>query len=130
MRDKPSSVELLEALAVFLRDEAAPRLDGGLRFKAIVGANVAQIVAREIALSAAQDLAHFDRLVRLLGVNGTKEEGTNVASAITDLSRELCHRIEIGEFDTLPRREELLRHLRACVNEKLAIDNPKILDEH
>ena len=133
MQDKPSSIELLEALAAFLREEVAPRLEGGMRFKAIVGANVAGIVAREIALAPAHDRAQLRRLVRLLRVPQSgqaagaeqSENGEAVRARVEELSFELCRRIEAGLADNGPWRRELLAHLKATADEKLAIDNPK-----
>lgn len=129
MQDKPTATELLDALAVFLRDEVAPRLDGGLRFKALVGANVAGIVSREIALGAHQERAQHERLKTLLGADGAKAtapaEDEDIASCVRTLSTELCRRIDAGDADTGPWRHEVLAHLRKTVEEKLAIDNPK-----
>jgi hypothetical protein len=126
MQDKPTSIELLEALAAFLRDEVAPRLDGGLRFKALVGANVAGIVAREIALGPEQDRAQLARLAGLLGEDAATLGQEDVAARVRDLSFELCRRIDAGDADTGPWRDDVLAHLRACVAEKLAVDNPKM----
>jgi len=126
MQDLPSAVELLEALAAFLRDEVAVRVDGGLRFKALVGANVAGIVAREIALGPAQDRAQLLRLRELLGKEAGAISQDDVAAAVRELSFELCRRIDAGAADSGRWREEVLAHLRACVTEKLAVDNPKL----
>lgn len=128
MQDKPTATELLDALAVFLRDELAPHLDGGLRFKALVGANVAGIVSREIALGPAHDRAQHERLSALLGHRveaGAMREETPVA--VRELSFELCRRIDAGDADTGPWRHEVIAHLRKTVEEKLAVDNPKLL---
>ena len=127
MQDQPSAIELLEALGAFLREEVAPRLDGGLRFKALVGANVAGIVAREIALGAAQDRAQAGRLWKLLGRDGAPPEGSDFAALSRELSRELTRHICEGDADADPWRAEVLAHLRETVREKLAVDNPKLL---
>lgn len=127
MQDKPTATELLDALAVFLRDEVAPRLDGGLRFKALVGANVAGIVSREIALGAGQDRAQHERLLALLGSDEAALTSDDLAGRVRELSFELCRRIDAGDADSGPWRDEVIAHLRASVDEKLAIDNPKLL---
>jgi len=126
MQDKPTSIELLEALAAFLREEVAPKLDGGLRFKALVGANVAGIVAREIALGPSQDRAQLERLAVLLGEEAALVPPENIAARVREWSQELCRHIDEGDADSGPWREKLLAHLRACVSEKLAVDNPKL----
>jgi hypothetical protein len=125
VHDKPTSIELLEALSVFLREEVAPRLDGGMRFKAIVGANVAGIVAREIALGPGQDRAQLARLAALLGEEAECISPDATAEQVRAWSFELCRRIDAGDADEGPWRKQLLAHLRACVDEKLAVDNPK-----
>jgi len=128
MQDQPSAIELLEALGAFLREEVAPRLDGGLRFKALVGANVAGIVAREIALGPAQDRDQTERLWKLLGREGNPPAGSDFAALARELSRELTRRICEGDGDSGSWRTQVLIHLRASVREKLAVDNPKLLD--
>ena len=125
MQDKPTAIELLEALAAFLREEVAPKLEGGLRFKALVGANVAGIVAREIALGPGQDRAELARLKALLGEDAAAGAEEDVAAKVRDLSWELCRRIDAGDADSGPWRDEVLAHLRSCVTEKLAVDNPR-----
>lgn len=124
MQDKPTSIELLEALAAFLREELAPTLQGSLRFKALVGANVAGIVAREIAFGPDHDRAQLERLAKLLGKDAQAIPAQDTAATVRQWSQDLCTRIDAGHADTDPWRTELLAHLRACVHEKLAIDNP------
>ncbi|MFN2377082.1 MAG: DUF6285 domain-containing protein [Candidatus Binatia bacterium] len=126
MQDKPTAIELLEALAAFLREEVAPRLGGGLRFKALVGANAAGIVAREMALGPAQDRAQQARLAALLGREAELVSDEESAALVREMSFELCRRIDAGDADSGPWREQLLAHLRAVVAEKLAVDNPRL----
>ncbi len=127
MQDKPTSTELLDALSAFLREEVAPRLEGGLRFKALVGANVAGIVAREIALGPSQDRAQLERLATLLERDHHEVPPEDIAATVREWSHELCRRIDAGDADEGPWREQLLDHLRQCVAEKLAVDNPNAL---
>ncbi len=124
MHDKPTPIELLDALAAFLRNEIAPQVDGGLRFKTLVATNVAGIVAREIALGPGHDRAQLERLAALLGQDADVATEPDVAERVRELSFELCRRIEAGDADSGPWREQVLKHLRATTNEKLAVDNP------
>jgi hypothetical protein len=125
MQDKPTATELLEALTAFLRDELSPRLDGGLRFKTLVAANVSGIVARELSLGPAQDRAQLARLAALLREDAAAGTDDEVAARVRELSFELCRRIDAGDADEGEWRREVLAHLRAAVDEKLAVDNPK-----
>lgn len=129
MQDRPSAIELLEALGAFLREEVTPRLEGALRFKALVGANVAGIVAREIALGGAQDRAQTERMWKLLGREGTPPAESDFAGLARELSYELTRHICEGDADAGPWRTEVLAHLRESVREKLAVDNPGVLRE-
>lgn len=127
MQDRPGAIELLEALGAFLREDVAPKLEGSLRFKAIVGANVAGIVAREIALGAAQDRAQTERLWKLLGREGSPPVGADFALLARELSYELTRHINEGDADAGPWRAQVLAHLRETVREKLAVDNPRLV---
>ena len=67
MQERPSAVELLEAVGAFIREHARPRLTGAARFHALVAENVLKIVAREIEAEPAATEAECRRLARLLG---------------------------------------------------------------
>lgn len=127
MQDRPGAIELLQALGAFLREDVAPRLEDGLRFKALVGANVAAIVAREIALGGGHDRAQTERLWKLLGREGEPPADSDFAAAAHELSCELTRHICEGDADRDPWRAQVLTHLRETVREKLAVDNPKLL---
>jgi len=122
--DEPSAIELLEALGAFLKHELAGRLEGSAHFKALVGANVAGIVAREIALRPHHAAAQAQRLASLLQHDVEPHQPRDHDPMARELSFALCRRIEAGHADAGPWREQVLAHLRATVDEKLAIDNP------
>lgn len=124
MQDLPDAEELLAALESFLGQEVVPRLEGGLRFQALVAANVAGIVRRELALGPVHDRAQLARLRALLPSVQVESQG-GVAATVRELSFELCRRIDAGDADRGPWRREVLEHLRRSVEEKLAVDNPK-----
>ena len=145
MQDRPTATELLEALASFLGEELAGKVEGGLRFKVLVAANVAGIVARELRLGHDQDRAQLSRLAALRKATADPEDassgpedapsdpahapsdpagGDDTAARVRALSEELCRRIDAGEADDGPFRAAVLAHLKACVDEKLAVDNP------
>ncbi|RMF19513.1 MAG: hypothetical protein D6760_13035 [Deltaproteobacteria bacterium] len=123
MQDKPSARELLEAVAAFLSEEVAAELSGRKRFHALVAANVARIVAREIELAPALLREERRRLTELLGEGGPPAAGD--AEAVARLNEELCRRIRDGWADTQPTRRRVFDHLRFVVGAKLDIDNPR-----
>jgi hypothetical protein len=115
-QDRPTASELLSAIADFLRDEAGPALDRAeprLGFQMRVAVNSLAILEREARLGPAANLREHERLVKLLGRDGTLEE----------LNRELARQLRTGQRDE--RDTALMAHLDATVADKIAIANPK-----
>ncbi len=125
MQQQPSALELLEALEVFLRDEVVAALEGGARFRALVAANAAGIVSRELRLGPDAREAECERLHELLGRPGSYRPGTGTDALLARMNCELIERIEAGEADAGPWRSRLIEHLRATTAAQLEIDNPK-----
>ena len=115
-QDRPTSSELLIAIADFLREEATPaldRTDPRLGFQMRVAVNSLAILEREGRLGPAADAREHARLVALLGQDGTLEE----------LNRMLVRQIRAGARDE--RDAALMAHLDATTADKIAIANPK-----
>ncbi len=112
MREQPSTAELIDAVAEFLRGEVMPALSGRLAFHARVAANVLDIVRRELTLGPAAEAAEASRLVALLGREDEVEA----------LNRELCARIADASLD--PHDPALIEHLWATTLDTVAIDQP------
>lgn len=112
MQDQPTPVELINAVAEFLRADGVPQLSGHAAFKLRVGLNALDLVARQLTLEASGDAAELERLSKLLGTSGSLEE----------LNRLLSARIASGEvsFDT----PGLTEHVWQTTLDKLAIDQP------
>ncbi len=127
MHDQPTAAELLEAIAAFLSEEVIGALKGRARFHALVAANSAAIVGREIELGPASRAAELRRLRDLLGEvpeNATEASEARTAEQLREANHELCRRIDAGEADTAAFRRAVLDHLRLTVADQLAIDNP------
>lgn len=112
MSNIPTATELLEAVADFLRDTAAPRLQDQAAFHAIVAANVIDIVRRELSAQPSADAAEQARLQALLG----HQDG------LSPLRRTLCAAIRNKQFAL--DAPELLGHLWQTAAAQLAIDQP------
>lgn len=112
MQDQPSPDSLLEAVAAFLRNEAAPALPPHEAYQARVAANAVDLVRRQLRAGPAE-AAERERLVALLGEEGTLE----------DLTALLARRIEEGGIDLAA--PELIEHLNRTTREKIAVDQPK-----
>jgi len=110
--DLPTSTELIDAVATFLKEEVSPTLSGRLAFHARVAVNVLELVKRELALGPAATAGEASRLKALLGHDG----------ALADLEAELCDRIAAGEVD--PADPALIDHLWATTLDTLAVEQP------
>src|SRR4051812_24551686 len=62
---RPTAIELAAAIEDFLRREAVPALEGRLAFQALVAANAAAILQRELAAGPDAEAAHQRRLLTL-----------------------------------------------------------------
>ena len=122
VQDRPTAIELVDAVREFLADEVGPTLDGRLEFQNRVALNVLAIVARELELGAAQDIAQRARLVALLGHDTVDDTADDTAA----LEAELAAAIRAGALSD--RGDEVLAHVRATVREKLLVANPKYLE--
>jgi len=129
MLDEPTPTELLEALAAFLRYEVMPLVEGSARFRSLVAANVAGIVARQIERGDEIERNELDALRVLLGETSERSGEDERVSELDRLNRELVSRIEEGGADADPRRTLIRAHLRRVVADKLAVDNPKLLSK-
>ena len=112
MEDLPDSDALLVAVARYLREVAAPALDGQAGFHARVAANAIEIVRRQRKLGPVAEAAEQARLERLLGESGD----------LADLNARLCERIAAGDLDETSA--SLVEHLWLTTLDKLAVDQP------
>ncbi len=113
LHDRPTAAELVAAVREYLERDVMPATEGRVAFHARVAVNVLGMVERELELGPAQDAAEHERLVALLGHEGT----------IDDLTAELARGIRDGSLDA--RRGEVVSHVRATVRAKLEVANPR-----
>lgn len=120
MHDRPTALELIEAVTEFLAGEVAPALeDRRLRFRALVAINALGIAYRE--LDEASDTA---------SLAGEGARGAAGAARDTVLQgeqelRELAARIRAGAPPP-----EALALLKAHVAAKLRVSNPRALEKY
>lgn len=112
MQDQPTPVELINAVAQFLRADVGPQLNAHGAFKLRVALNALDLVVRQITHEAAGDAAEHERLSTLLGASGSLEE----------LNRLLSARVASGEMGF--QTPGLTDHVWKTTMDKLAIDQP------
>ncbi len=123
MTDRPTSLELVRAVRLYLEQELQPALtDPRLRFQTLVAAHVLGIVERELP-QAERLLA--EESACLAAILGRPVAGADVPAA----NEELCRRIREGHYTTRrPRCRRCWGRLRPLVVSKLQIANPRYLD--
>lgn len=112
MQDEPTPIELLKAVADFLRNEITPAIKGHNAFKLRVGINALDLVTRQLTLADDGDAAEHARLKQLLGDDGS----------LIELNRALSDKIAKGEVDL--KTPGLSEHLWQTTMDKLAVDQP------
>jgi len=120
MPDRPTALELLDAVRGFLETEVAKTAaDPRLRFRALVAANALSIASRDLVLDQA---SASDEARLLRDLLGEAPSGAPAAEEARALSTELCRRIRDGKA---PR--ETLGIVRQIVEAKLATASPRYL---
>ena len=113
---QPNDASLIEAAIKYLDEELSPTLEGYHRFQTRVTINALATVRRELMLRDAHTQQEHQRLVALLGHDGS----------IDELNAELCRRIRAGE---IAQDDAALRtHVRTSLRDALEINNPKWLN--
>ena len=109
--DVPTAEQLVESVREWLEREVLTGTTGRMQFNARVAVNVLAMVERELRVGQAQASAHSERLARL----GCADD------------RELAQRIRDGALDD--RLDEVRELVWASVRDKLAVANPKYLEQ-
>ncbi|MCX2730083.1 phosphotransferase [Saccharopolyspora sp. NFXS83] len=106
LHGRPTAVELVEAVAEFLRTDARPALEGRSRFHALVAENALGAVERELRLGPRQRRRRADRLTAL----GYRDEA------------ELAAAVRAGADG-----DDVLAAVREGVTDRLLVANPRYL---
>jgi hypothetical protein len=112
MQDEPAPIELVKAVADFLRNDVTPMISGHNAFKLRVAINILDLVTRQLTMEEASDAKEVERLTGLLGIKGS----------VMELNRVLAERIAKGEIDL--GTSGLAEHLWQTTMDKLAVDQP------
>jgi uncharacterized protein DUF6285 len=117
MQDRPTAVELLEAIREFLEHDVTPAAEGRVQFHTRVAVNALGMLERELRLGPELDAADRARLGALLGHDVD----------LPALTAELAGRIRDGSLDD--RRDEVIEAVRESVRAKLLVSNPDYLGD-
>jgi hypothetical protein len=123
VQDRPTAVELLDALGGFMRDRAENARDRWERFQFQVAANSIGIIKRELEMEEGFMRTEWQGLDRLLGGEHMPEGQAALATRLNERNAELSERIRKGEFDG-EAEERLLPHLWQTVVNKVRVASP------
>lgn len=126
MQDRPTSGELLEAVAEYLFAELRPEVPREQRFKVLVAANICAVVARELGTGDAPDREDLELFGELLGEEAMPGEPEELDLAVREAAGRLAERLRSGELDE--RMEELSDRLAEHVRRKLDVARPGYTD--
>ena len=112
MQDRPTAVELLDAIREFLEHDVMPAAEGRVQFHSRVAVNALGMLERELRLGPELDAADRARLSALLDHDAD----------LPALTTELAGRIRDGSLDD--RRGEVISAVRESVRAKLVVSNP------
>lgn len=107
--DRPTAVELLEALKEWMERDLMAGVDGRLQFHTRVAMNIVDIVRREIELGPDQ-LSRHAQMLAAFGVSSDAELAASI--------REGAHDADLAG---------VLERLRPVVEDKLKVANPRYL---
>ena len=130
MKNLPAGAALLAIARDALNTELRPHLQDEARYVAAMIANAIAIAAREIEVGDAPARDALERLDRLHGNAPRTLRGAELEAALAGHQRRLAADIRAGRYDgDDERRRALLEHLRADVETRLRISNPKALND-
>jgi hypothetical protein len=122
MQDRPTAVELLDALGDFMRDRATHARDRWERFQFQVAANSIGIIRRELEMEDAFMREEWQGLDALLGTEDVPVIPSAFAARLRERNAVLAESIRDGAFDDAEAR--LLPHLWETVVNKVRIASP------
>jgi hypothetical protein len=107
------------------RESLLPALPETQRYDGLMVARAIDVVARKLARGDADERRELARLSALLGADRES------AGRLDRYNRRLADAIRAGEFDEADdRRERVIEHLRLTARDRLAISNPRRLEQY
>jgi hypothetical protein len=122
VQDRPTSPELLDALAAMLFTQVREWVPRERRFQVLVAANLCAVIARELRAGAEPSVEDARLFRELLGVEGDDPAREDAERAAREAAAELAQRIRAGDCDD--DLERVAARLREHVRRKLEIARP------
>lgn len=120
MQDRPTAVEILATIGDYLQQDVLPIVDGGLRYKTLVAANLLALLQRELEAGDAPQQREAADLALLMDGPGSSADSSDV----TALHRRLQTRLMSDEPLDLTFLRDARDALERGVLDKLAVNKP------
>jgi hypothetical protein len=128
MHDRPTAVELVNAVRQYLEGELLPTLtDARLKFQTLIAANVLSIAERELQGEETELIYEHQSLLPLIDFDESARTLSELRAAVRRGNEKLCERIREGYYDDPQHFQGLMRMLREFVERKLTVANPRYL---
>jgi hypothetical protein len=124
MQDRPTAIELLDAIERFLRTQSGEQSDRWLRFQLLVAANSLGIVRRELEMEEPFEREEWALLDRLLGEEPLPPTFAGLTVALRARNERLCAAIRAGAFDDPDREADLIAYFVTEVTNRVRITAP------
>jgi hypothetical protein len=128
MNDRPTAVELVNAVRQYLEGDLLPTLtDARLKFQTLIAANVLSIAERELRTEEADLADEFLFYAERLNLDERPHTLMGLRTAVRTANGRLCEQIRQGNYDEPAQFAALARELRRFVERKLETANPRYL---
>jgi hypothetical protein len=128
MHDRPTAIELVNAVRQYLESELLPTLtDARLKFQTLIAANVLSIAERELRSEEAELADEFAFYADRLQLNDTPHTLLDLRAAVQKANERLCEHIRHGDYDEPAHFASLAKDLRRFIERKLQVANPRYL---
>ena len=127
MQDRPTALELLEAIEKFLEERVVPATDGTVKFLTRVSVNSLRIVQRELRMEEEALDREWEGLNALLGAEPRPTTLRELRERVAERNTELSARIQNGDSDGGDWADGVFAHVRSSVQDKAAIADPRLL---
>ncbi|HEY2678603.1 MAG TPA: DUF6285 domain-containing protein [Steroidobacteraceae bacterium] len=112
MQDQPAPVEIIKAVAEFIRSVGRREMTPNVAYQARVAANALDLVGRELSLAPGEEVLELERLRAILGRDGT----------LAELNAAFTEALDRGVLSM--SRAEIRDHLWQTTLAKLSVDQP------
>jgi hypothetical protein len=127
VQDRPTALELLQAIEQFLDGQVIPATEGTVKFLTRVSVNSLRIVQRELELEEDHLVREWEGLDRLLGEEQRPTTLRELRERVAERNEDLASRIQDGDADDGEWANTVFGHVKQSVHDKAAVADPRLI---